>query len=187
MSVITDAEAWDMVRRLDLKAEALLKPPATRLGIENSCIAGPVVRLIWRAFAARELGRDHYPYSPELMELTACMNRAADAALEPWHVWGLLCRSHKKQKNWRTHKGKWSPYLHDVRANYGVTLEQMRAMGEVPLRMAGKFGDDVAMTHIITMATNELYRYGNWGDWFDERFVFNAMLSCRKSRSGVSA
>ena len=60
-------------------------------------------------------------------------------------------------------------------------------MGEVPLRMAGKFGDDVAMTHIITMAANELYRYGNWGDWFDERFVFNAMLSCRKSGKGVPA
>jgi hypothetical protein len=186
VSVITDAEAWDMVRRLDSKADALLKPPATRLGIDSAGIAGPVVRLIWRAFIVRELGRDHYPYSPELVGLTAAINRSAGTALECWHIWGLLCRSHKKQKNWRTHKGKWSPYPRQVRERYGITLEQMRSMGNVPLRMAGKFGDDVAMTHIITRATNELYAYGNWGDWFDERFVFNAMLSCRKSGKGVS-
>jgi hypothetical protein len=186
MSVITDAEAWDMVRRLDAKAEALLEPPAARLGLHTARLAGPVVRLIWLAFAAREFGRDHYPYSPELTDLTANINRAADVVLKPWHVWGLLCRSHKLQKNWRTHKGKWSPYLREVRAKYGISLEQMRSMGAVPLRMSKGFGDDVAMTHIITRATNELYAYGNWGDWFDERFVFNAMLSCRKSGKGVS-
>jgi hypothetical protein len=187
MSVITDAEAWDMVRRLDAKAEALLKPPAARLGLDTAGIAGPVVRLIWQSFVNRDFGRDHYPYSPELADLTTAMNRGADVALEPWHVWGLLCRSHKKQKNWRSHKGKWSPYLRDVRAQYGISIEQMRSMGAVPLRMSGKLGDDVAMTHIITRAANELFAYGNWGDWFDERFVFNAMLSCRKSGKGVPA
>jgi len=185
MSVITDAEAWDMVRRLDAKAEALLKPPAARLGIDGAEIAGKAVRLVWHEFAARELGRDHYPYSPELLGLAAALNRSIGTALECWHVWGLLCRSHKMKKNWRTHKGKWSPYLRETRERYGISLQQMRSMGEVPLRMAGKFGDDVAMTHIIVLATNELYAYGNWGDWFDERFVFNAMLSCRKSGKGV--
>jgi hypothetical protein len=54
-------------------------------------------------------------------------------------------------------------------------------MGQVPLKMAAGFGDDVAMTHIITRATNELFAYGNWGDWFDDRFTFNAMLACRKA------
>jgi hypothetical protein len=185
MSVITDAEAWDMVRRLDAKAKALLKPPASRLGLHGPIVAGKAVRLIWDCFACGELGRDHYPYSPELTGLTAAINRAADVALEPWHAWGLLCRGHKLQKNWRTHKGKWSPYLREVRTKCGISLEQMRSMGAVPLRMSKGFGDDVAMTHIITRATNELYAYGNWGDWFDERFVFNAMLSCRKSGKGV--
>jgi hypothetical protein len=187
MSVITDAEAWDMVRRLDAKAEALLKPPATRLGLHGPVIAGKAVRLIWDSFARGEFGRDHYPYSPELTDLTAFINRMSATALEPWHVYGLMWRSHKKQKNWRTHKGKWSPYLRDVRAKYGISIEQMRAMGQLPLRMARQYGDDVAMTHVITRATNELFAYGHWGDWFDDRFVFNAMLSCRKSGKGVPA
>jgi len=53
-------------------------------------------------------------------------------------------------------------------------------MGAVPLRLAGGLGDDVAMTHVITSATNQLFQSG-WGDWFDERFVFNAMVALRKS------
>jgi hypothetical protein len=182
MSVITDAEAWNMVRRLDAKADALLKPPATVLGVTNEDVAGYVARAIWSAFVSCELPRDHYPYSEELRRITSRVNRLADTALESWHVWGLLCRTHKLKKNWGSHKGKRSPYLSDVRERFSVSVEQMRAMGAVPLMMAGKHGDDVAMTHIITRAANKLFRSG-WGDWADERFTFNAMLSCRKSSS----
>jgi hypothetical protein len=187
VSVICDDEAWDMVRRLDAKAGALLKPPASLLGLNTPVIAGKAVRLIWDSFVRGEFGRDHYPYSPELNDLTTFINRASSLALEPWHIYGLMWRSHKKQKNWRAHKGKWSPYLRDVRSKYGISIEQMRAMGQVPLRMARPYGDDVAMTHVITQASNELYAYGCWGDWFDDRFVFNAMLSLRKSGNGVRA
>lgn len=184
MSVITDAEAWDMVQRLDAKAPALLKPLASQLGVDGSTISGPVVRLVWDSFSRCDLGRDHYPYSQELAELTTGVNRSCGVVLEPWHVWCLLQRAHKKQKNWRTHRGQWSPYLKQVRAS--VSLEQMRAMGEVPLRIAAGMGDDVAMTHIISRATNELFAYGNWGDWFDDRFTFQAMLSCRKAGRRVA-
>jgi len=186
VSVITDAEAWDMVQRLDAKAPAFLKPLASQLGLDRSTISGSVVRLVWDLFSRCDLGRDHYPYSPQLVELTAVVNRSCGVALEPWHIWCLLQRAHKKQKNWRTHRGQWSPYLKDLHKRYGISVEQMRSMGEVPLRMSSGMGDDVAMTHVITRATNELFAYGNWGDWLDDRFTFNAMLSCRKAGRGVS-
>lgn len=181
MSVIYDAEAWDMVQRLDAKAPALLKPLAAQLGIDSPKASGSVVRLIWELFSSVDLGRDHYPYSSELTAMTAAVNRCCGTALECWHVWGLLCRAHKKQKNWRRHRGKWSPYLREMHKRYGISVEQMRVMGEVPLRLGRGMGDDVAMTHVITRATNELFAYGHWGDWFDDRFTFNAMLSCRKA------
>jgi hypothetical protein len=187
MSVIYDAEAWDMVRRLDAKAEALLKLPAARHGLHSPGAAGKAVRLVWDLFACGEFGRDHYPYSPELDDLTRRANMMLGTWLDRWHVWGLLHRSHRKQKNWHARKGQRSPYPNDIRAKYGISIEQMRAMGRVPLRMAKKLGDDVAMTPVITRATNELFAYGNWGDWFDDRFVFNAMLSLRKSGKGVPA
>lgn len=181
MSVIYDAEAWDIAQRLDAKAPALLKPLGSRLGLDCPKASGSVVRLIWELFVSADLGRDHYPYSPELTALTATVNRCCGTALECWHVWALLCRTHKKQKNWRRHRGKWSPYLREMHTKYGISVEQMRVMGEVPLKHSQGMGDDVAMTHIITRATNELFAYGNWGDWFDDRFTFNAMLSCRKA------
>lgn len=183
MSVITDAEAWDMVQRLDAKAPALLKPLATQLGLDRPKISGLVVRLVWDSFTRCDLGRDHYPYSTELVELTSGVNRSCGVVLEPWHIWCLLQRAHKKQKNWRTHRGQWSPYLKQIHAN--VSVEQMRTMGHVPLRMSAGLGDDVAMTHIITRATNQLFALGGWGPWFDDRFTFQAMLSCRKAGKGV--
>ena len=73
--------------------------------------------------------------------------------------------------------------MHD---KYGISVEQMRAMGEVPLKLSQGLGDDVAMTHVMTRATNELFAYGHWGDWFDDRFTFNAMLSCRKASKKAS-
>jgi hypothetical protein len=184
MSVISDTEAWEMVQRLDFKAPALLKPLATQLGLDRPKVSGAVVRQVWGSFFHSDFGRDHYPYSPELAELTTEVNRSCGVMLEPWHVWCLLQRAHKKQKNWRTHRGQWSPYLKQLRAN--VSLEQMRAMGHVPLRMSAGLGDDVAMTHIITRATNHLFALGGWGPWFDDRFTFQAMLSCRKAGKGVA-
>jgi hypothetical protein len=187
MSVITDAEAWDMVQRLDAKANALLKPLAAQLGLDGPKISGAVVELIWDSFSRCDFGRDHYPYSVELIHLTAGINRTTGVVLEPWHVWGLLQRVHKKQKNWGAHRGQGSPYLRDLHKQFGISAEQMKAMGAVPLRMAMAtgLGDDVAMTHVITRATNELCSWSNWGDWFDDRFTFNAMLSCRKAGKGV--
>jgi hypothetical protein len=181
MSVITDAEAWDIVQRLDAKAPALLKPLASQLGLNGRVISGSVVRLVWDCFRDAERGRDHYPYSQDLTELTALVNQSCGVALEPWHSWGLLCRTHKMKKNHRTRRGQRSPYLKSLHKTYGISVQQMRSMGQVPLKMAAGFGDDVAMTHIITRATNELFAYGNWGDWFDDRFTFNAMLACRKA------
>jgi hypothetical protein len=180
MKFIHDVEAWQMVQRLDVKAAALFKPQSAQVGIADAGAAGSIVRLIWGSFVCQRHGRDHYPYSPELIEMTAIVNRSVDVCLEPWHVWGLLHRAHKKQKNWRTHMGQWSPYLRESREKFGVSIEQMRAMGRVPLKLAGKLGDDVAMTHVITRATNHLFQHG-WGDWFDDRFTFNAMLSLRKT------
>lgn len=186
MTVIYDAEAWDMVQRLDAKAPDLFKPLVFQLGLTTPTVSGSVVRLIWDLFTKSDLSRDYYPYSSELADLTAKVNRCCGTALECWHCWGLLCRTHKKQKNWHKHRGKNSPYLHDIHVRLGVSFEQMRSMGEVPLRMADGIGDDVAMTHVITRATNELSAYCGWGDWFDDRFTFNAMLSCRKSRKKVA-
>lgn len=181
MSVITDAEAWEMVQRLDDKAPALLKPLASQLGLDGLAISRQVVELIWDLFSRSDFGRDHYPYSLELLLLTANVNRMCGVVLEPWHVWGLLHRAHKKRQNWGTHRANASPYLKALHEEYGVSAEQMRAMGAVPLKMARGLGDDVAMTHVITRATNQLSAWGNWGDWFDDRFTFNAMLSCRKA------
>ena len=180
MKFIHDIEAWDMVQRLDAKAAALFKPQAAQAGVTDPRVAGSVVRMVWDWFVCETHGRDHYPYSPELLAMTAGVNRFIDVALEPWHVWGLLHRAHKKEKNKRAHMGQWSPYLRESRERFGISIEQMRAMGEVPLLLAGKLGDDVAMTHVITRATNQLFRDG-WGDWFDDRFTFNAMVSLRKT------
>jgi hypothetical protein len=177
---IHDIEAWQMVERLDVIAAALFKPQSEQVGITDARTAGSIVRLIWGSFVSQRHGRDHYPYSPELTEMTAIVNRFIDVCLEPWHVWGLLHRAHKKDKNRRSHMGQWSAYLRESREKFGVSIEQMRAMGEVPLLLAGKLGDDVAMTHVITRATNQLFQQG-WGDWFDDRFTFNAMVSLRKT------
>lgn len=181
MSVITDAESWDMVQRLDAKAPALLKPLASQLGLEHPVISGQVVRFVWDCFRDAEFGRDHYPYSQELIDLTACVNRNCGVVLEPWHSWAILCRAHKMSKNHRCRRGQWSPYLKSLHKKYGVSVLQMRAMGSVPMKLSRGMGDDVAMTHVITRATNDLFAYGHWGDWFDDRFTFNAMLSCRKA------
>jgi hypothetical protein len=181
VSVITDAEAWGIVQRLDAKAPALLKPMASQLGLDGLAISGQVVELVWDSFSRSEFGRDHYPYSAELEWLTVSINRMCGVVLEQWHVWGLLHRVHKKQKNWGKHRGQGSPYLEDLHKEYGVSAEQMKAMGAVPMRLARGLGDDVAMTHVITRATNQLSAWGNWGDWFDDRFTFNAMLACRKA------
>jgi hypothetical protein len=172
-----------MVESLDARALPLLKPSAAQLGVADARTAGSVVRMVWGWFADQRLGRDHYPYSPELTQMTDGVNRSIDVCLEPWHVWGLLHRAHKKEKNWGAHKGQWSPYLRESRNRHGVSMEQMKSMGELPLRLAGGLGDDVAMTHVITRATNQLFRSG-WGNWFDERFVFNAMVALRKSGRG---
>lgn len=180
MKFIHDMEAWGMVQRLDAKAAALFKPQASQVGVTDPRVAGSVVRMVWDWFVAEAHGRDHYPYSPELLAMTAGVNRSIDVALEPWHVWGLLHRAHKKEKNKRAHMGQWSPYLRESRERFGISIDQMRAMGEVPLLLAGKLGDDVAMTHVITRATNQLFCDG-WGDWFDDRFTFNAMVSLRKT------
>jgi hypothetical protein len=185
MKFIHDVESWDMVQRLDAKAAVLYKPLAAQVGLSEPRVCGSVVRMVWEWFLKEQLGRDHYPYSPELLSMTAGINRSIDVALEPWHVWGLLHRAHKKEKNFGTHMGKWSPYLRESRERYGISIEQMRAMGQIPLRLAGKLGDDVAMTHIVTRATNELFRKG-WGDWFDDRFTFNAMVSLRKARKAAA-
>lgn len=183
MSVITDAEALAMIQRLDAKAPALLKPLAASLGLDSEEVCGEVVRDVWDRFRNGEYGRDYYPYSHELEVMTQRVNRCHCVTLEPWHVWGILCRAHKLPKNWHTRYGKRASYLRDIKDRYGITQKQVLVMGSVPLKMAGKLGDDVAMTHVITKAANTLAIFCGWGDWFDDRFVFNAMVLCRKAGS----
>jgi hypothetical protein len=180
MSVITDAEAWDMVRRLDAKAEALLKPPAARLGIDSPAMGGELIRYVWHAFCVRPYGRSAYPYSVLLQGLTHEVNRHFMVCLEPWHVYGLIVRAHKWKPNWGKHRGKSCSLGNHICSVHEISLEQLKAMGSVSWRIGHDYGDDVAMTSIMENAANVLAR--DWGPWVTPKIAYVALELFRKSR-----
>jgi len=180
MSVITDAEAWDMVGGLDAKAKALLKPPATWLGLDSPQMSGEVIRHLWHAFCGRQYGRSAYPYSMLLDGMTHEVNRSFMVTLEPWHVYGLIVRSHKWKPNWGKHRGEPSFNGKNVCNAHHISVDQLKAMGCVSWRIGHKYGDDVAMTYIMEKAANALAR--DWGPWVTASIAYVALEAFRKSR-----